>query len=741
MRAPTTSLANQITGLSYIFAILLVAVLGSFGWWAASRIDGRSIARETRSVHNELTELAERIPVEQNSSVIWDDAVINLRSNNTSWIKDNLAEWMSSHFDHDQIFLFDASNKVVRATERGGEMRKDVYERELPALLPLVVSLRAQMAQASAGLDDSTEAITGLGILEYLRLGSGAAAVVSVRPIVPDTNAVRQTPGTEYVMISTRLLNGALLSEMRKRTELWDLSFEETLATEGDRLGTPILAKNGSIIGFFNWAPEKPASSFIKETAPVLAAGILAAIIAVTFLLRRLQRTSNLLEDTKEKASFLAFHDPLTSIPNRALFEDRLEQALANMRRTGSMIALHYIDLDRFKHVNDTLGHQAGDELIRYGAQRLAGLVDEVDTVARLGGDEFAIIQFQPPNVASAEALSQKVVDVFADPVPIAGVEASVGASVGVIVTANPSVSAVDLMRQADIALYEAKSSGRGRYQLFAGELDDAVQERRMLEIDLRAALATGQGLQLVYQPVFHTVGGGLAGAEALIRWNHPTRGRMAPDAFIGLAEERGLIDQLGLWVMRSACSFASGTTLPWVAVNVSPLQFRNERFADSVRAILKEIGFPAARLQIEITEGLLLQNSHLIQTTLRELRADGIQIALDDFGTGYSSISYLRTHGIDKLKIDQSFTALLGTDPQIESIIKSIVDLGRAMDMVVTAEGVETTDQQKTLTQIGCDELQGYLLSRPISADQIIAMLGKRQSAAAESKSSRIEG
>ncbi|MDB5614883.1 MAG: diguanylate cyclase, partial [Devosia sp.] len=279
----------------------------------------------------------------------------------------------------------------------------------------------------------------------------------------------------------------------------------------------------------------------------------------------------------------------------------------------------------------------------------------------------------------------------------------------------------------ADIALYQAKDSGRGRYQLFAGELDEAVKERRGLEIELRAALATGEGLELVYQPIFQ-LDGSLAGAEALVRWNHPTRGRMAPDTFIGLAEERGLIDALGMWVMRSACMFAADTALPWVAVNVSPIQFRSERFADSVRTTLRHARFPAHRLQIEITEGLLLQNSPLIQATLRELRADGIQIALDDFGTGYSSISYLRTHGIDKLKIDQSFTAQLGVDPQIVNIIKSIVDLGRAMDMVVTAEGVETVEQRSILADIGCDELQGYLLSRPISADAMIPFVDQHR-------------
>ncbi|MDB5615624.1 MAG: diguanylate cyclase, partial [Devosia sp.] len=435
MEARTTSLSRQIAVMSYLFAAILVTVLGSFGWWAGSRIDDRAMADEIRAVHDELAEVAERIPVEQDSSAIWDDAVINLRINNIPWIRNNLAEWMSEHFGHDQIFILDPKNEVVRAVERGAEADAQIYLAELPALLPLIQELRIQMAQVSKGLDDSTKAITGLGLMDYVRLGSGATALVSIRPVVPDSAAVRQKPGTEFLMISTRLLNGALLAELRERTRLSDLNFNYVQPTDGDRIASAIVGRTGTVVGFFTWVPEEPAYNLIKETAPVIAAGIVAAIIAVTLLLRRLQRTSNMLEVTKERASFLAFHDSLTGIPNRALFEDRLEQALANMRRTGSIVALHYIDLDRFKHVNDTLGHPAGDELIRYAAQCLSKLVDEVDTVARLGGDEFALIQFQPPHAAAAEALSQIVVDLFARPIPVAGVEAMIGASVGVIIS------------------------------------------------------------------------------------------------------------------------------------------------------------------------------------------------------------------------------------------------------------------------------------------------------------------
>jgi EAL domain-containing protein (putative c-di-GMP-specific phosphodiesterase class I) len=281
-----------------------------------------------------------------------------------------------------------------------------------------------------------------------------------------------------------------------------------------------------------------------------------------------------------------------------------------------------------------------------------------------------------------------------------------------------------DLLRQADIALYEAKNAGRGRYQSYDGDLNAVVTERRELEVELRDALNGTPGLELVYQPIFHAGSGAIAGAEALVRWDHPRRGWMSPATFIGVAEERGLIDQLGLWVMQSACAYAASSDLPWVAVNASPLQFRDESFADRVFEILEITGLEPRRLEIEITEGLLLQNSSLTQSTLMRLRAGGIRIALDDFGTGYSSISYLRTYGIDKLKIDQSYTAQLGQDDEIDSIVRSIVELGRAVHMAVTAEGVETEAQRDILNKIGCDQLQGYLLSKPVGPAKLNEIL-----------------
>lgn len=718
------SLSTQITYLSLAFGIVLTIGLACFGWWAASRIDDRSIARETSAISRGLKEITDKVSADQDTAAVWDESVLNLRSHNEPWIAENLAEWISEYFGHDRVFILDAQNQPLRSVVNGALASSETFEAERPALEPLVRSLRQKMAEASASLSDSTPVITGMGEQDFVLLSDGSAAFVSVRPVVPSTGAVTQAPGTEFLLVSALLLNQSVADRISAVHDVLHLRVEGQAQTDQERIASPLLNANGRIMGFFTWMPNEPAFQLIQETALPVTLSVILVALAVALLLRRLARTSKILEETKAEASFLAFHDPLTGIPNRALFEDRLDQALANMRRTGTKIALHFIDLDRFKHVNDTLGHPAGDELIRQAAKRLIALVDEVDTVARLGGDEFAIVQFDAGDEAQAMLLSQRVVDAFATPFDLAGSQASIGASVGLIVTSDNQVRAEELMRQADIALYGAKDSGRGRYQMFMGELDEAVRERRLLEADLRTALADEKELGLVYQPIFEIHSGRIAGAEALVRWDHPVHGRMSPITFIGLAEERGLIDQLGLWILRKACAFAASSTLPWVAVNVSPLQFRDEHFAQKVFGILEQTGLAPKRLEIEITEGLLLQNSPLIQSTLRLLRAKGVRIALDDFGTGYSSISYLRNHGIDKLKIDQSFTAQLGIDGEIESIVQSIVDLGRAMHMVVTAEGVETPEQQKMLQTIGCHQLQGYLLARPQSPHDLLTLL-----------------
>jgi diguanylate cyclase (GGDEF)-like protein/PAS domain S-box-containing protein len=426
---------------------------------------------------------------------------------------------------------------------------------------------------------------------------------------------------------------------------------------------------------------------------------------------------------TEAHIHFLAYHDSLTGLPNRAQFERDLA-ALAAWAAEGTPATLVLIDLDRFKHINDTLGHVAGDDLLRQLANRLFQLVGPAGTLARVGGDEFAIL-LSGPAAGAAESMCAAIQLQFGRPFRLFDDPAFITASFG-IAPWQPGSDAFSMLREADIALYEAKARGRGRWQLFAPPMAETVEEKRRIEQDLRRALTEGgQQLTLEYQPIFAADGQNIVGAEALVRWDHPERGRLAPDMFIGVAEERGLIERLGEWVFGEACSMLARTTIPWVAVNVSPVELKSRRFVDRVIETLKERSIDPKRLQLEITEGVLLDTSEATEAGLTRLREAGIRLALDDFGTGYSSLNYLRRYNVDKLKIDQSFVGQLGDSADAEVIVRTIIDLARSLKMRVTAEGVATERQRDYLVAHGCHELQGFLLSQPLPLEAFLEFSG----------------
>ncbi|SFV36921.1 diguanylate cyclase (GGDEF) domain-containing protein [Devosia crocina] len=722
----TRAKVHSRSNLAFVaLAASFVLALAAFGLWAASRIDDRSMARETRAVRVGLEEILDRIPLEQDTSAIWTESVVNLRANNEPWLAENLAEWVSEYFGHDRVYLVAPDGQPMRAVQNGEQVPLGTYGEDQAVIEPMIRQLRQTMANAAeSDPADSTAAITGLGLIDVRVMPDGRAAIVSMRPVLPSDATLVQASGEEYLHVSMIDLGARIAEAIGTKFEVDDLRFERELAADRGRIAAPVLDKAGRIVGFFSWQPYEPAFQLIWETGPGMVLCVLFLVLAGTLLILRLQRTTRRLNESEAQATFFAYHDPLTHLPNRALFEQDLARALANGRRNGCRVVLHCLDLDHFKSVNDTLGHPAGDALLVEVAQRLGALVGEHDLLARLGGDEFALIQKNVTDLGDALGLAQRIVSSLEEPFVLDGHEVHVSASVGLMSADDPLVSAQDLIGRADMALYQAKNGGRNRYMLYAGELGAAVRERLALEADLRLAVRTGEGLELVYQPIFCAQSQTVLGAEALIRWQHKDKGRLSPAMFIKLAEERGLIRQLGLWALEKACRHTVASSLPWVAVNVSPIQFQDERFAERIFDILEATGLHPRRLEIEVTEGLLLQNSPQVQETLRLLRARGIRVALDDFGTGYSSISYLRTHGVDKLKIDQSYTTQLENNVEIRSIVRSIIDLGRAMNMKVTAEGVETEEQREILLAMGCNQLQGYLLARPMAAPALEALL-----------------
>ncbi|GLQ55352.1 bifunctional diguanylate cyclase/phosphodiesterase [Devosia nitrariae] len=692
-----------------------LALLLGFGMWAVIAVDDEAIQRQADFVASGIAAVYERLPVEQESAVIWDEAVVRVRMGDQAWMEENLGLWMGEYFGHDSNYVLTPRDEPIHAMQQLETLQPAAYQAEAAAIAPLVAQLRQELDAASEGLEDSTEAIVDIGVEDMVMLG-GTPAIVSVKPIVPSTENLMQAPGAEFLHVAVQRLDEAIEAEIAVQYHISGVEIVTPQQLDPEQLAVPIVDAAGSPLAYVTWEGDRPGLQVVKDMAPGAAGAILAGLALLAWLLARLRRSSTELEASEAQAHYLAFHDTLTGLPNRALFEDRLDRALLTARRPNAMVALHAIDIDRFKNVNDTLGHAAGDELIRQVAGRLESVVRREDTVARLGGDELAVIQTDIAGDPEAEELAARLLDVMREPFDLSGERAHVSASIGIVLSTHPTGARDELLRKADIALYQAKGRGRNRYEMFTGDMDDLVKQRRLIERELREALEAGTQLSLVYQPLFAADSNTVLGAEALVRWDHPVHGRLPPEVSISVAEERALIEPLGEWVLREACEFAVRCNVPWVAVNVSPVQFRNERLAERVAEILKETRLPPERLQIEITESVLLDHSGTTKASLKALRDMGISIALDDFGTGYSSMSYLRTYAVDKLKIDRSFISQLGISPDCDAIVRAIVALARALKLQITAEGVETTAQRDHLTAIGCHELQGYLLSKPVS-------------------------
>jgi len=426
---------------------------------------------------------------------------------------------------------------------------------------------------------------------------------------------------------------------------------------------------------------------------------------------------------SEAKIAHMALHDALTNLPNRVLLHERLEHALARSRR-GEIVATHILDLDHFKHVNDTLGHPVGDKLLQMVASRLRALVRNTDTVARMGGDEFAIVQVALSQVVDATSLAQRVIAALSEPYEIDGHQVVIGTSLGITLAPADGLIPEQLIRNGDLALYRAKGDGRGTYRFFEVEMDEQMQARRRLEQDLRRALIAGE-LELHYQPVINIASGKISGLEALVRWQHPENGLVSPATFIPLAEETGLIVPIGEWVIRQACA----TAAQWpadlrIAVNLSPAQLRNPALPQMLVSALAASGLAPDRLELEITETVLLHDSAATLAILFRLRELGVRIAMDDFGTGYSSLSHLQRFPFDKIKIDRSFINNIAADVSSLNIVRAVAALASGLGVAATAEGVETPEQFDLIRSEGCTEMQGFLLSKPVPAHELEPLL-----------------
>ncbi|WP_016737069.1 putative bifunctional diguanylate cyclase/phosphodiesterase [Rhizobium phaseoli] len=737
-----------ISGLGAIGLVVLSAL------WAGTESDAAALDRQRQLVNARLREQVDQVAhvIGQFGNGYLARVYPASRSAGVSSSLDTvlagaagsaISETAMSAFGYDQAFVVDEKAQLSMLTDAKTEKR---YRWMKPLFLPLLKDSRLTASQRPTFTDRMPSSLESRRA-SAVRPNHALANLMRLegRPTIVGIVAINEAPEgqpqpTRQFLIVVRFLDGAALDELSRQQGLNGARFARTADADENEVAFQIDATaNGEPIGFIVWRPDLPGSRVIGRLMPALS--IAALVIAVLFsvLLVRLRSSLGELKRSELHARQLALHDVLTDLPNRALFAMRFEECLAETRHSTERSAVALLDLDRFKAVNDTFGHAAGDELIRMAAERIRSVLRPGDTLARLGGDEFALLLRDIRNDDKVLlSICDAIVAELGRPFPLLRGEAvaRVGGSIGLTIVPDAGRTADDLMRYADVALYEAKMGGRGQWRVYSPSMDGGRNARDILKNELREVLAkgtassaesaqTGPGstrpdfgsLEVYYQTVHRAEGGYAAsGAEALVRWRHSQRGLLTPASFIPAAEEGGLIDALGFWVLRESCKAACNWPEDtFVAVNVSPAQFRRPNFAEEVIAVLEETGLPPSRLELELTESSLIEDNSDIYTVLKSLRSRGIQISLDDFGTGFSCLSHLVRFDIDRIKIDRSFVSQLGAKANGAAIIGAIVTLSRNLGISTTAEGVETEYQRDFLTALGCTDLQGYFFSKPV--------------------------
>ena len=706
--------------MAVIVVVAVCALVGSLWVWA-EQADGLSRAREEALVKMGLDQMADDHSELMTPITIWDAGVTATAVKyDKHWVDANIGRYFQNFLNFESSLLLDADNKAVFAYSKGKDIDPTAFASLQRETFAEVAQLRHTWRERHAkGLSASTES-NHVGKLIAL---DGHIYIMGASLVLPDgtTNPSLETY-PPFAAIGAHELNQPELIALSQRYMVSDISILK--AGEALPKGSASVAfrdDDGHVLAELTWMPDTPGRTlFIRTLGPILMISLGLGLIALV-LLHQSQKAAEGLIASEAKAKHMALHDNLTGLPNRTLFADRLGQACERMKRGGDQVAVMCIGLDRFKDVNDTLGHLAGDELIRHNAAKLNGIIRASDTLARLGGDEFVIIQTSSDG-NSAAVLAKRVLETLTGTVDLENGQVFSSCSVGVTLLHDGDIEPAEALRQADLALYRAKEQGRGQYAFFEVEMDATIKLRKMLESGLRDAI-NHETIDVVYQPqVDHF--GQIVGVEALCRWTHPERGPVSPAYFIPLAEECGLMNDLGYLVMRRAMRDAKTWPGLKVAVNVSATQLRTPDFLATIKTLLAEAAISAGQIEIEITEGVLLNDDHSTQIVLRDLRHMGFTIALDDFGTGYSSLGYLSRYPVDKIKIDRSFVSNLGVDPEAEAVIRAIVKLSKALNLNIVAEGVETRAQKNILRQTGCTIIQGFLYSKPVSREVIADIL-----------------
>ncbi len=723
---------HALLAIGLLVGVAVAALLG-FAVLVAKRVDADSTQRELDLGRGGLVTLKVKIRHDLSTFAHWDEAVERTtRTLDQNWIHRNFGVRLHATSGYDRSFILSPAGKPVYAAVNGSLVVDNYYDRVRATIEPFVEQVRLSYAKEAAAYASWKEA----GELESppepkfvaaFRRIEGRPALIGVITIVPNISRKTMLAEKSSVAVAVAFLDSPLLHEFASSLAIDGVSLHQLPVVPGQAM------KEGNVFldlplgadeepASLTWTPRRPGEAMLMRLMPGLFA-IAALIGFVTLLvLYVIRRTTERLTQSERRATELAYRDVLTGLANRVQLLDSLSGQLAEAR-SDNRLALFLIDIDGFKDINDTLGHPVGDEVLFAVGERLSALVAESGVAVRYGGDEFALLVPVGEGNKDVETIIRRVTDALRSPVFAGGQHLTVGATIGVAVAPEDAHESEQFIRRADIALYRAKADGRGSYRLFEASFEETLQKRSQIERELSHAIGAEQ-LAVKFQPLYAADGERMVGIEALVRWNHPERGVIPPSEFIPVAEQSGLIAKIDDWVLRRACEHAVQWPSLCLAVNLSPSNFRTPNVAERLNRVLVDTGFDPRRLEIEITETMLLGANSDILGELSEMRRLGIRIALDDFGTGYSSLGYLRRFPVDKIKIDKSFVQNLGITEDAAAIVECVARLGRALGLAVTAEGVETAEQHRFVRAVGCHQVQGYLFSPPVDPVKIEEMM-----------------
>jgi len=701
---------------------VVVAVLGS-----AQRADEVAIATErqlfTRALHNHGERMLREVDAVANSEAAYRKIRLDF---DIEWVQVYVGQRLQSYFDHHFVFVADSADKFLYATLGHRRVDPNWFNSVRNDLNPALDQLRGRGSNNTASstlAGGQPSAIPHSQRVTRLQTFLGRPAILVAVAIASSDDLARNAAEKAPVVMSVKMIDSDMLAEIASHLQLRNLrQVGVEPITPGDYV-FKLVDPQSQQVATFAWTPTRPGAEIVHSVIPFIAVAVAGFALLAALVLGHMRRTAATIASGESRLRHLALHDPLCGLPNRIFFGERLEAVIADVRKGSRPAAVLYIDLDHFKDVNDTLGHPIGDELIRAVTQRLTHAVREGDLVARIGGDEFAVITAGGADHSNLLTVANRLIAAICAPYTISNQTIVIGASIGIAVINEKIDGAADIMRHADMALYRAKNEGRNRACIYDTAMDTDLLQRKLVENDLRQAIERNE-LRVAYQPIVNNSGETVVGVEALCRWTHPVRGEISPAEFIPIAENSGLIIELGEWVLRRACIDGNAWRDVMVAVNVSPLQFRRSDFVDVVERILAETGFDPTRLELEVTESTLLGNVDTAELAMFRLKALGVRLALDDFGTGYSSLLYLRRFPFDKLKIDRSFVHSIERAADAAAIVHAVVSLGRGLGMKVTAEGVETAEQHLFLRAAGIHSMQGYRFGRPGPAADITTRL-----------------